>query len=60
MRTLDTVRLELFVEVGNVASERAAEKAGFHREGVMRAYGDGLAGPIDLVMFSLLPADLER
>lgn len=59
MSTLDTVRLELFVEVGNVASERVAEKAGYQREGVMRAYDDGLDGPIDLTMFSLLPSDLE-
>jgi RimJ/RimL family protein N-acetyltransferase len=60
IRTLDAARLELFVEVGNAASERVAEKAGFRREGILRAYDDGRDGPIDLVMFSLLPRDLER
>ena len=58
IRTLDAARLELFVEVGNIASERVAEKAGFHRVGILRAYDDGRVGPIDLVMFSLLPIDL--
>lgn len=58
MESLEVARLELFVEVGNVASERVAEKAGFQREGVLRAYDDGLDGPIDLVMFSLLPSDI--
>lgn len=60
MASLEVVRLELFVEVGNVASERVAEKAGFQREGVLRGYDDGVKGPIDVVMFSLLPDDLER
>jgi RimJ/RimL family protein N-acetyltransferase len=60
IRTLDAARLELFVEVGNAASERVAEKAGFRREGILRAYDDGRDGPIDLVMFSLLPRDLDR
>jgi len=59
IRTLDAARLELFVEVGNAASERVAEKAGFLREGTLRAYDDGRDGPIDLVMYSLLPVDLE-
>jgi RimJ/RimL family protein N-acetyltransferase len=60
IETLDPWRLEIFVEAGNTASERVAEKAGYRREGILRAYGDGLEGPIDLVMFSLLPADLAR
>jgi RimJ/RimL family protein N-acetyltransferase len=59
LQTLDVVRLELFVEVGNVASERVAGKAGFQREGILRSYDDGHDGPIDLVMFSLLPSDLD-
>jgi RimJ/RimL family protein N-acetyltransferase len=58
MASLEVTRLELFVEVGNAASERVAEKAGFQREGILRAYDDGADGPVDLVMFSLLPGDI--
>jgi ribosomal-protein-serine acetyltransferase len=60
MQALETARLELVVEVGNAASERVAEKAGFQREGVLHAYDDGLDGPIDVVMFALRPGDLDR
>ena len=52
-------RIEMGVDRNNLASQRVAEKAGFHREGVMRskvAHPDGHR--IDLVMFSLLPGEL--
>jgi RimJ/RimL family protein N-acetyltransferase len=53
-------RLELTTHPGNVASQRVAENAGFVREGVLRAYTRFREGRRDSVMFSLLPADLER
>jgi len=46
------------VAVGNVASQRAVEKAGAHREGVLRnrlILGDE---PVDAVLYSLVPMDL--
>jgi RimJ/RimL family protein N-acetyltransferase len=55
---LGVARLELMAHVDNAASQRVAARAGFTREGVLRAYtiiGGHLS---DVVMFSLLPADL--
>jgi RimJ/RimL family protein N-acetyltransferase len=53
-------RMELATDPENVASQRVAEKAGFEREGILRALlpeRDG--GRRDGVMFSLLPGDLD-
>jgi RimJ/RimL family protein N-acetyltransferase len=47
-------RLELFTLPGNSASERVAERAGFQREGVLRAYRRAPSGPVDVTAFSLL------
>ena len=43
----------------NVASQRVAEKAGFTREGVLRAHTAFREGRRDSVLFSLLPSDLD-
>ena len=51
-------RIELFASTGNAASQRVAEKAGFVREGVARNAGFSHGGQEDMVMFSLIPADL--
>jgi RimJ/RimL family protein N-acetyltransferase len=52
-------RLELITDPDNVASQRVAEKVGFHREGVLRAHLRHPDGRIrDSVMFSLLPGEL--
>ncbi|HEY8882679.1 MAG TPA: GNAT family protein [Dermatophilaceae bacterium] len=53
-------RVELFAATGNVASQRAAEKAGFVREGVARNAGYVHDGRVDMVLFSLVPDDLQR
>ena len=53
-------RVELFATTGNIASQRAAEKAGFVREGVARNAGYVHDGRVDLVLFSLVPDDLQR
>ena len=46
-------RVELLAEVGNTASQRVAEKAGFTREGVLRsARRDRHGTPHDFVVFS--------
>jgi RimJ/RimL family protein N-acetyltransferase len=51
-------RVELFAAVGNSASQRVAEKAGFVREGIARNSGFTHGGQQDMVVFSLIPADL--
>ena len=52
-------RVELFAATGNPASQRAAEKAGFVREGVARNAGYVHDGRVDLVVYSLVPDDLQ-
>lgn len=52
-------RLALRAANGNVASQRVAEKAGFTREGIARNAGFTNAGRVDLVVFSLIPADID-
>jgi RimJ/RimL family protein N-acetyltransferase len=51
-------RLVLRAATGNHASQRVAEKAGMTREGVARNAGFTNSGRVDLVVFSLTPADL--
>jgi RimJ/RimL family protein N-acetyltransferase len=51
-------RMELRAAPGNHASLRVAEKAGLVREGVLRNAGFVHAGRVDLVLYSLVPADL--
>ena len=46
-------RVGILTAVGNRASQRVAEKAGYTREGVLRAYMDE-----DMVSWSLLPGEL--
>lgn len=53
-------RLDLVVAVGNIASARVAERAGYAREGVLRSYLQGKEGREDAVMFSLLRADARE
>jgi RimJ/RimL family protein N-acetyltransferase len=45
-------------DIENVASVRAIEKAGFQREGVLRAHCSTHGHRHDCVMFSLVPADI--
>jgi RimJ/RimL family protein N-acetyltransferase len=52
-------RLELVAHIDNVASQRVAERVGFTREGVLRSYTTMGCGTSDVVMFSLLPRDLD-
>lgn len=55
---LGAPRVHLMADVGNAASQAAAVRAGFTREGVLRScldYRDGSRG--DAVLFSRLPED---
>lgn len=52
-------RLELHTDPENVASQRVAERAGFTREGILRAYDGRRDGTrADAVVYSLLPQDV--
>jgi [ribosomal protein S5]-alanine N-acetyltransferase len=51
-------RLQVFVAEQNVAALRLAERAGFRREGVLRAYWEKGPGRVDAVVLSMLPGDL--
>jgi RimJ/RimL family protein N-acetyltransferase len=50
-------RIDLYAATGNVASQHVAERAGFVREGVLRAFMRGKEGQQDMVAFGLLAAE---
>jgi [ribosomal protein S5]-alanine N-acetyltransferase len=52
-------RVQLLTEPGNEPMLRAARAAGFTEEGVLRSYGRERGGRVDLVVLSLIPADLQ-
>jgi RimJ/RimL family protein N-acetyltransferase len=56
---LEVARLGLLTEEANVRSQRVAELAGFHREGVLRSWTEINGRRVDYVSYSLLPADLR-
>jgi len=51
-------RIEASTETGNIAEQRALEKAGFTREGVLRGIGFRDGRWVDAVLYSLLRAEL--
>jgi RimJ/RimL family protein N-acetyltransferase len=51
------VRVAAYVNVGNIASERVLERAGFTREGVVRSMPLPDGRRIDKTLFSLLPGE---
>lgn len=59
-RTLGLERIEILVHPENEPSQRAAEKAGFKREGILRSYTRVKAERFDMWSFSALPGELER
>jgi RimJ/RimL family protein N-acetyltransferase len=59
LRELGLNRVELLAEVGNAASQRVAEKAGFVREGVVRRARPARDGSgLDMVLFGRTLAEL--
>lgn len=61
LETVGAQRVQLRADVLNLASLRVAEKAGFVREGVLRASGYNVrqGRPVDYAVYSLLPGELE-
>lgn len=59
-RKLGLERIEILVHPDNEPSQRAAEKAGFTREGILRSYTRVKAERFDMWSFSALPGELDR
>jgi RimJ/RimL family protein N-acetyltransferase len=55
--SLGVERVAAYVNVGNVASERVLERAGFTREGVVRSMPKPDGRRVDKTLFSLLPGE---
>jgi RimJ/RimL family protein N-acetyltransferase len=55
--SLGLARIEARVDVGNTASERVLERAGFTREGVSRSLPTRLGGRVDMTIYSSLPGE---
>jgi RimJ/RimL family protein N-acetyltransferase len=56
--SLGVERVAAYVNLDNTASERVLERAGFTREGVVRAMPKPDGRRVDKTLFSLLPGDL--
>jgi ribosomal-protein-alanine N-acetyltransferase len=56
-RDFDVIRVQLITHLDNVASHRVAERCGFAREGVLRAWEPVKADQPDVVMWSRLASD---
>lgn len=55
--TTDVARVDCYIEAGNEPSMRMVERAGFQREGLLRAWEMGPDGPIDCVVWSVVRTD---
>ena len=55
--TTAVYRIQASTEADNLAEQRALEKVGFHREGLMRAVGYRSGQRVDAVLYSLLRDD---
>jgi RimJ/RimL family protein N-acetyltransferase len=55
--SLGIERVAAYVNVGNIASERVVERAGFTREGVVRSMPVPDGRRVDKTLFSLLPGE---
>jgi RimJ/RimL family protein N-acetyltransferase len=55
--SLGIMRVAAYVNVGNTASERVLERAGFTREGVVRSLPKPEGRRVDKTLFSLLPGE---
>ena len=55
--TTGTIRLDAYIMVGNVASERMTARAGFQREGVLRAWDLLRDVPVDCVAYAWIRSD---
>jgi [ribosomal protein S5]-alanine N-acetyltransferase len=56
---LRLARVEVTIEPENTASRATAEAVGFREEGLLRSYLTIAGARRDMLMYSLLPADLQ-
>jgi RimJ/RimL family protein N-acetyltransferase len=56
---LDVQRIEVWIDPDNAPSQRVAERVGFHREGLLRSFRRVGDQRRDMLMYSLLPPDLQ-
>jgi RimJ/RimL family protein N-acetyltransferase len=54
---LDVQRMQVFVAPENVAALELAKRAGFRREGVLRAYWEDGNGRLNVIILARLPGD---
>jgi RimJ/RimL family protein N-acetyltransferase len=54
---LGVLRVEAYVNVGNAASDRVPERAGYAREGVVRSLPRPDVTRVDKTLYSLLPGE---
>ena len=55
LATTDAIRLDLYTDLDNPASGRVAQRAGFVREGIRRAWDIGRDGkPLDVIFYVLV------
>jgi [ribosomal protein S5]-alanine N-acetyltransferase len=59
-RDFDIVRVQLVTHLDNVSSQRVAERCGFSREGVLRAWEPVKDAQPDVVMYSRLVGDRRQ
>jgi RimJ/RimL family protein N-acetyltransferase len=52
-------RIDLLAATGNRASQQVAERAGFTREGMLRAHMQGREGQLDMVVYGWLAAERD-
>jgi len=58
-QTVGLIRAEIVIAAGNLASQRAAQKAGAHYEGILKNRMVVRADVYDALMYSLNPADFD-
>ena len=58
-QTIGLIRAEIVIAAGNLASQRAAQKAGAHYEGILKNRMVVRADVYDAVMYSLNPTDFD-
>jgi RimJ/RimL family protein N-acetyltransferase len=59
-RRNDVVRVQLVTHLDNTASHRVAERCGFRREGILRAWEPVKSSQPDVIMWSRLATDGSR
>lgn len=59
-KELQILRLQLYVEPWNAASQRTAERVGFQREGLLRSWQQIGEERRDMYVYSMLSTDLPR